>query len=135
MSKYQFHNADYRYSYQPETARRMGKLMLRIRFDKFKAFRESSIGKQLERFVDIFAQGNGWYEITSKDMDKWTALFGTTTDGLKVWLSGFNKHMIGNINANPVRVNVQYVRRQVPMQNPAVDPNRLQALVKRFAHH
>jgi hypothetical protein len=113
----------------------MGKLMLRIRADKFKAFRESSVGKQLERFVDIFAQGNGWYEITSKDMVKWTALFGTTTDGLKVWLSGFNKHMLGSINANPVRTNLQYVKRVVPTQAPQVDPQRLKALQQRFAHN
>lgn len=129
MRKYNFQNCNYRYSYQPETADKMGKLLLRVRADKFKTFRESKTGRQLERFVDIFAQGNGWYEITSKDSNHLDHIFGTVTNGLAVWLRTWNLHHIGSHNANPKPFAVERVKR---IYFESASPVKLHDLVGRW---
>ena len=139
MKKFNVSMDDYRYSYRAATETKAGRLMLQMSRNKFQAFRESDVGRQLERFVDICSQGNGWYEITSCEMDKWNRIFGTSSDGLKIWLNAFNKTMLGNVNANPYKVTVQYrdyrpTKQPIQVQRRPADQNKLAALVQRFAH-
>lgn len=67
-------------------------LRLRVSRKMMDAFRSTDLGRTVGHMVDIFEQGNGWYEITDNEtyLAKMLKKFGTVTNGLMTWLRNFN---------------------------------------------
>lgn len=106
-NKVMFEHADgvYRYIYQRSTATREGRLMVRISRERMEAFRTSRFGSAVEDVVDIFSQGNGWYEVTSQDFENYESKTASRHDGLKLWLNVFNKFFTQHVTVEmPSRV-------------------------------
>jgi len=110
----------YSYWFAPAHGRQHSVLKLRCSKAVMAAFRKSSEGRAQDRFADVLEIGNGWYEITSKDMTEWNAWFGTNADGTKTWLKAFNLAHVRNVDANP-KFNIKRVKERVR----AIDPNTL----------
>lgn len=117
------------------------RLMIQIKAKDMAAFRDTPIGRQVERHADIFAVGGGWFEITTKE-----GAFGhlppdireivAPKAGHKVWLSAFNGVHLSAINANPSPFYIERVRpggivQAPPVRRPA-SAAQLAALANRF---
>lgn len=142
----------YHYVYTPATSQREGTLKIRISVERMEAFRTSRFGSAVEELADVLQQGNGWFEVTSKDLSNLSQESGVRHDGLIVWLREFNRFFVGNVNAgySKAPVVVAKPRPQIKLvvnksnhrieakQVNKVDPSRLELLVKtvnsRFGH-
>jgi hypothetical protein len=115
-----------------------GQLKIQIRAKDLKTFRQSEAGRQVERYVDIFEVGGGWYCVQSKDCSEMDRLFGTHTDGLKMWIKALNAGHVARINANHYRAAVVYTNRVLPVppmqERVQAQPHQLAALVNKFSH-
>jgi hypothetical protein len=89
----------YHYVYTPATKEREGVLKIRVSVARMEAFRTSRFGSAVEELADVLQQGNGWFEVTSKDLSNLSQESGVRHDGLIVWLREFNRFFVGNVNA------------------------------------
>jgi hypothetical protein len=139
-------NKCYRYWYTPQIDGFDGVLKLQIKRSDLAKFRETPEGRNVSRFVDLFEVGGGWCEVRSANMTEWNRLFGTDTDGLKMWVRELNRWNVGMVNANRPTANVQYVARldrslprthKVDTAHTAyqVDPSKLAKLATKFGRH
>lgn len=142
-TKFSFTHSEgwYTYHYSRRTQAREGRLMIRVSKDRMAAFRSSRFGSALEEVVDILCQGNGWYEVTSVDLQALAQFTGVTPDGLAIWLREFNAFFNHHVIAKP-SYGVKTVRVPLkvgPSTSKAVAaPERLSSLAAiinaRFGH-
>lgn len=123
-------NGAYRYWYGQQI------LKLQIKADQLAKFRQSEVGRRLERFIDLFAIGGGWYEVRGIESNAF-ARFGVQTDGLKMWVRAINEFFLHKVNGNQPKVEVQYVRRveHHTLTAAPVNQAKLDALVNKFGRN
>ena len=114
------------------------KLMIQMKDVEMKAFRSSKEGGQVERYVDIFAVGGGWYEITTKEGVYKTlppALQEVLAPkaGYKVWVAALNTQNVGTVNANPTPFTIQRTKRIVQPTVAGPTQAKLAQLVSHFS--
>lgn len=128
---------------------KQGVLKLQVARATLRKFQTSVVGKRLGQYIDMFEVGGGWYEVRpGNTMDLNCVVgFATFTNGLRMWVRALNEFFLAQVNANRSDVAVVYTNRapigqvfsapaaQIVNSAQAPSPNKLAALVARYAHH
>jgi len=125
-----FADAQGRYRYWFKQGPQGVSIKVQMRREMMRNFRAGA-GRKSEALVDILECGGGWYSITSKDLI-WNELYGTHTDGAKLWIADLNLHFLHDINANRYRFAVERVAK---IDFSRIDSNKLAALQGKFSRN
>jgi hypothetical protein len=127
--RFQPESKTYHYSFTPASGLRHAVIKLHVSAKRLAAFRASETGAASERHVDILDQGNGWYEITGRELQKWNPKHGEQRDGAVVWIKRWNLFFLQSVKANPAPAfNLERVHKiqPVPVQSGRKNVDRRQ---------